>query len=249
MNDAEGEVRMTNDLTALSLKLLKGNHKGPTQGACVLEAVAYIAGEEWSDHPKCACPVIAAFARRLNDRMTNEERVALVPLIPLLAGSRADQATEIRRGFMASDWAVRTVLPELLDELKRPKDAAKVRALEPLTSRETARSAREATLELRRQLRAYAAYADAYADAYAAAAAAYAADAAADAAAAAAYAAYAADAAADAAYAADAAARLAPARKPFMDSAVAMLRTLLENVTPIEIDDAAWERAEKLAAA
>ena len=163
---------MTHDLTALSLKLLEGNHEGPTLGACVMEAVAYIAGEEWSDSPACACPVIAAFCRRLNDRMTDEERLALVPLIPRLAGSRADRATEERRRWMLVDWAIRGVLPQMLDALGKQDLARKQRELAPVTSRESALVAREATLKLRQELRAYAdaatayaAYADAAADA------------------------------------------------------------------------------------
>lgn len=49
-----------------NLSLKSGSHKAPNNGlvdACVMEAVAYVAGEKWSDHPGCACPVISAFLR------------------------------------------------------------------------------------------------------------------------------------------------------------------------------------------
>ena len=46
----------TLDLSTLILG--KGGHD-PSTGACVMEAAAYIAGEDWSDHPDCTSPVIA----------------------------------------------------------------------------------------------------------------------------------------------------------------------------------------------
>lgn len=45
-----------------TLTLHAGRHS-PGDEMCVMEAVAYIAGEPWSDHPECACPVIATFLR------------------------------------------------------------------------------------------------------------------------------------------------------------------------------------------
>ena len=51
-------------LAGLSLK--SGAHS-PDSTFCVMEAVAFVAGEEWSDHPVCACPVISAFMRAWND--------------------------------------------------------------------------------------------------------------------------------------------------------------------------------------
>jgi len=39
--------------------LAQGSH--PDKDAmCVMEAVAYVAGEDWSDHPQCAAPVIGS---------------------------------------------------------------------------------------------------------------------------------------------------------------------------------------------
>ena len=38
--------------------LSSGGHGGIDEGMCVMEAVAYVAGEPWSDAPACACPVI-----------------------------------------------------------------------------------------------------------------------------------------------------------------------------------------------
>ena len=92
-----------------------GAHKRFEDGACAMEAVAYIAGEPWSDHPKCACQVISAFMRTWNDGLPNEERTALLlPLIPKLVGTRGSEALANRRATMAADWLVRVHTPAWL---------------------------------------------------------------------------------------------------------------------------------------
>ena len=53
--------RRTVDFDLLTLKA--GQHSTFDDGACLLEAVSYIAGEPFSDHPKCVCPVLATFGR------------------------------------------------------------------------------------------------------------------------------------------------------------------------------------------
>ena len=87
--------------------LKAGAHEPNSEGAwCAMEAVAYVAGEPWSDRPQCACPVIAAFMRSWNDSLPDDERDAiLLPLIPKLVGTRRDKATEERRALMAAECA------------------------------------------------------------------------------------------------------------------------------------------------
>ena len=88
---------------ALVTKLYVGKHK-PNSEMCAMEAVAYVAGERWSDHPKCACPVIAAFIRVWNDNLPDDDRtVLLLPLVPKLVGTRGSQGLEKRRAIMAAD--------------------------------------------------------------------------------------------------------------------------------------------------
>lgn len=43
-------------------KLTIGQHKNIAQGAYMMELVSYIADEPWSDHPKCACPILTECA-------------------------------------------------------------------------------------------------------------------------------------------------------------------------------------------
>ncbi|MEO8714397.1 MAG: hypothetical protein ABI369_05235 [Acetobacteraceae bacterium] len=73
-----------------------------------MEAVSFVAGEQWSDHPACACPIISAFLRSWNDALPDDERDALLrPLIPHLLNTRGGPELERRRALMAADWLVR----------------------------------------------------------------------------------------------------------------------------------------------
>ena len=172
------------------LTLSAGAHATREDGMCLMEAVAYISGEPHSDHPECACPVLAAYGRALNDRMPDDLRSALLAdLAPRLVGTRSTPEVERRRAYVVADHAVRMIAPLALDAEGLSEQAAALRTLPQIVDPLTARTASYAAAS-------YAAYAAA-----AAAAAADAAYAAADAAYAAAdYAAAAA--AADAAYAA-----------------------------------------------
>ncbi|MGH7722080.1 MAG: hypothetical protein ACRENL_04485 [Candidatus Dormibacteria bacterium] len=86
--------------------ILVGSHS-PDGEMCVMEMVAYVAGEEWTDRPRCASPVISDFLRVWNDAMNDEDRQMLKPLIPRLVGSNASKAMELRRSHMALDWYIR----------------------------------------------------------------------------------------------------------------------------------------------
>src|SRR5690606_10890017 len=113
--------------------LKSGNHPANEDGAlCVMEAVAYVAGEPWADHPQCACPVITDFMIAWNDGLpTDAERDRLLkPLIPRLVGSRSTRAVEERRSYLALDWLIRVHTPKWLDLVPALHDHAKaLRAL------------------------------------------------------------------------------------------------------------------------
>ena len=94
--------------TVMSLKLRSGSHTSLERGACIMEAVAYVAGEPWSDSPECACPAVASFLRAWNDGLDAERRQDLKRYIPLLVGSKGSEAIAERRALMAADWLVRT---------------------------------------------------------------------------------------------------------------------------------------------
>ena len=96
----------------LSLKV--GSHS-PNSTFCVMEAVAFVAGERWSDSPECVCPVISAFLRAWNDALpTDADRDRLLkPLIPKILNTR-NKALEQKRSLMAADWLVRVNTPAWL---------------------------------------------------------------------------------------------------------------------------------------
>ena len=99
-----------------TMTLGHGSHATREEGVNAMEAVAWLAGEKHSDAPECASTVIAAFLRAWNDSLpTDEDRQRLLrPLLPLVVGSRADNATELWRSYMAFDWLVRVHTPAWL---------------------------------------------------------------------------------------------------------------------------------------
>lgn len=84
------------------LRLGPGPHKSPDRGVCAAEATAFLAGEPHSDHPDCLCPILGEVLRWVNDRMAEEDRAELVPLLPLLVGTRHLNAEQQRAVRIAS---------------------------------------------------------------------------------------------------------------------------------------------------
>lgn len=66
--------------------LSRGKHRSPRKGACFMELASYLAGEPWSDHPRCTHPLLAVLAREVNDHVGDEARAALAPLVPEVIG-------------------------------------------------------------------------------------------------------------------------------------------------------------------
>ena len=102
------------DRLAKVTTLYKGAHT-PDGMMCVMEAVAFVAREPWSDHPECACPVLTAFMQSWNDNLSDEDRtLLLLPIVPRLVGTRGSKKLEARRATMAADWFVRVFTPAWL---------------------------------------------------------------------------------------------------------------------------------------
>ena len=128
------------DLSTLTLS--RGSHKSRADGVCAMEVVAWLAGEPHSDRPQNTCPIIAAFVRRWNDDLDDEDRNRLLlPLLPLLVGSRSTPEVENRRALLAIDWQIRTSTPAWLDLVPDlAQHAAALRAL-PEVNEQTAEQA------------------------------------------------------------------------------------------------------------
>ena len=115
-------------------KLYSGSHN-PNGKMCAMEAVAYVAGEPWSDHPECACPVIGAFMRAWNDALSDADRDRLLlPLIPRLVGTKGSKKLEARRATMSADWYVRVQVPAWLRLAGLTEHANKLAAFPEITS-------------------------------------------------------------------------------------------------------------------
>lgn len=67
-------------------RLSRGSHLSPEAGACFMEYASLLAGEPWSDQPKCTHPVVGEVARMVNDATSDAGRSRLVPLIPSVVG-------------------------------------------------------------------------------------------------------------------------------------------------------------------
>jgi len=113
----------------------KGNHQSIADGMCAMEAASYIAGEKWSDHPQCVCPVIGAFLRNWNDSLPDDERNALITpaLIAKTIGTRGSKDLERRRSLMAADWLIRVHTPAWLRLAKLDSQADLITGLPEIT--------------------------------------------------------------------------------------------------------------------
>jgi hypothetical protein len=86
-------------------RLAPGAHASPGEGICVVELASVIADEEFSDRPRCVCPVIGALLRGLNDRAAHAERQRLAPYAQRIVGCRAGRLATRRRRDMCLEWA------------------------------------------------------------------------------------------------------------------------------------------------
>jgi len=71
--------------------LSRGKHRTPRKGACFMELASYLAGERWSDHPKCTHPTLAHLCRAVNDHVGDEVRSRrLAPMVASVIGLTGD---------------------------------------------------------------------------------------------------------------------------------------------------------------
>ena len=63
-----------------------GSHRDPTDGACFMEFASVLAGEPFTDHPRCTPRLVAQLARFVNDAVDDRTRQQLLPLVPAVVG-------------------------------------------------------------------------------------------------------------------------------------------------------------------
>jgi len=88
-----------------TIKLSKGKHSSPEDGACVLELASMLAGEPFTDHPASVCPVIGSFLRCYNDAIDDDRRQALYECASKVVGSRGSQRGQRARADRLTEWA------------------------------------------------------------------------------------------------------------------------------------------------
>ena len=82
------------------LTLRKGSGGSYDNGLCVMEAVAWLNGEEATDQPKCACPLLGSFAIYVNDKLPDDDRQKLLPLALSLVSTRSEEHIDVRFNHM-----------------------------------------------------------------------------------------------------------------------------------------------------
>jgi hypothetical protein len=98
----------------MTIYLEKGRHAFPQEGMCLMEAVAFIAGEDFTDRPECVSPVLAEFGRILNDFLSDDARQQLIPLIPKLVGT-VNHEQDQQDGLRCAHWLAAHWSPTWLD--------------------------------------------------------------------------------------------------------------------------------------
>ena len=67
--------------------LTKGRHRSPRDGACLMEYVSVLAGENFSDRPRCVDPLLVRLAWTVNDASDDDLRGLLAELAPRMIGT------------------------------------------------------------------------------------------------------------------------------------------------------------------
>ena len=88
-----------------TIKLSKGKHSTPEDGACVMELSSMLAGETFTDHPVSVCPVIGSFLRAYNDSIDDSRRQSLYDYASRVVGSRGAQHSQDARAERLAQWA------------------------------------------------------------------------------------------------------------------------------------------------
>lgn len=90
-----------------------GSHNDFQEGHCSMEVVSWLAGEGFTDAPKCASPVLTRYTIALNDRWGPEKRQALAPFLPRMVGTGGDGLDGERERVAAEFLTARALGPWL----------------------------------------------------------------------------------------------------------------------------------------
>ena len=101
-----------------------------------MEMASYLAGERWSDHPKCTHPLLAMVARLVNDNTRDDNRSRLADLIPSVIGlTTTDRRADARIALCCATAAL-PIAPAKRQNVMAVSVLAAERALATLEARE-----------------------------------------------------------------------------------------------------------------
>jgi len=100
------------------VELVTGVGTRDTGRMCIMSLVACLAGEEHTDSPNCASPLIRAFAIPLNDNMPHASRQRLKPFAPRILGTQDGQ--DAVRAEMLRRALTEEILPRLGGSARAP---------------------------------------------------------------------------------------------------------------------------------
>jgi hypothetical protein len=90
--------------TYQTVRLARGRHQSPDQGACVMELASMLAGEPFSDHPRAVCPVLGAFLRAYNDGLPDDRRQDLYEYAAKAVGTAGGRSLRRARARLCLEW-------------------------------------------------------------------------------------------------------------------------------------------------
>lgn len=85
-------------------RLSRGSHPSPGAGVCAMELASMLAGERFSDRPRCVSPAIGGFLRAYNDLIDDDLRQDLYGVISDVVGSRGSPEVERGRLRRVVEW-------------------------------------------------------------------------------------------------------------------------------------------------
>jgi hypothetical protein len=138
------EVAVTMRTPELMPTLSAGRHRNARRGACFMEFASYLAGERFSDHPRCTHPLLAALARDVNDLTRDESRNRLMPLVNRVIGLTASGPLSESASAAIAVRSAAAALPIASVARQRALAAGLISVIESLESPSLATLAREA---------------------------------------------------------------------------------------------------------
>jgi hypothetical protein len=91
------------------LELGVGDHLDPKDGVCVMEALAYITGQKFTDHPVCVSGTITAYLIEVNDEAGTIARQKLKDLIPTIMHTAPTERRVVEKPVWGTDKMVKVV--------------------------------------------------------------------------------------------------------------------------------------------